>query len=104
METLQEVDEAWDPDNDEDRVLQGVVGGEFMCCQRQSKTPMLQQKTISSCFGTILIASWSSCGQAFPYFQEFQAIPKCDRSKRSLNMFVRVVVEPLVQFVVLICL
>ena len=35
---LQEADEAWDPDNDEEQVLQGVVGGEFMCCQRQSES------------------------------------------------------------------
>jgi hypothetical protein len=61
-ETLQEADEAWDPDTDEDRVLQGVVGGEFMCCQRQSKTPMLKQKYFSARFVTILIASWSFCG------------------------------------------
>ena len=33
---LQEADEAWDPDDDEDRILHGAVGGEFLVCTRQS--------------------------------------------------------------------
>ena len=33
---LQEVDEAWDPDQDEELLLHGAVHGEFMCSSRQS--------------------------------------------------------------------
>lgn len=60
-----------------------------LCAANDRVSPSaLQQKYPSP--PALLNSIWSSRKQAFPCFPEFQAIPKCVRSKRSFNTRVRV--------------